>query len=53
LEQFPFAGRALAGRWAGYRLLVGPWRWLLVVYRCVEESDSVVVVPFRDGRSAG
>jgi hypothetical protein len=51
LETFPLAGRALGGTWEGHRLLVGPWRWLLIVYRYVEESDLVAVVAFRDGRS--
>jgi hypothetical protein len=51
LETFPLGGRALGGAWEGHRLLVGPWRWLLIVYRYVEESDLVAVVAFRDGRS--
>lgn len=52
LETFPLGGRVLGGAWEGHRLLVGPWRWLLIVYRYVEESDLVAVVAFRDGRSA-
>jgi hypothetical protein len=51
LEQFPLAGKALEGFWLGYRLVVGPWRWLLIVYRHFEEEDRVVVIGFRDARS--
>jgi len=53
LEQFPLAGKALDGFWFGHRLVIGPWRWLLVVYRYVEDDDRVVVIAFRDGRAAG
>jgi hypothetical protein len=53
LEQFPLAGKALEGYWLGHRLVVGPWRWLLIVYRHAEDEDRVVVIGFRDGRSAG
>lgn len=52
LRQFPLAGRALDGRWADHRFVVGPWGWLLIVYRYLEEPDLVAVVTFRDGRSA-
>lgn len=45
-------GPALAGRWEGFRLLLGPWRWLLVVYVYIEAEDRVVVVTIQDGRSA-
>lgn len=52
LERFPLMGPALAGRWEGFRLLLGPWRWLLVVYVYIEAEDRVVVVTIQDGRSA-
>jgi hypothetical protein len=32
LERFPSMGPALPGRWDGTRFLLGPWRWLLLVY---------------------
>lgn len=32
LAQFPGLGPAPVGRWGGYRLILGPWRWLLIVY---------------------
>ena len=44
LEQFPHMGAPLEGRWAGFRFLLGPWRWLIVVYAYLEAyppSDSI------------
>jgi hypothetical protein len=52
LERFPLIGPALGGRWEGFRFLLGPWRWLLLVYVFVEAEDRVVVVTAQDGRSA-
>ncbi len=51
LEQFPQLGAPLGGRWEGFRFLLGPWRWLILVY-VVEPDDRVVVVTIQDGRSA-
>lgn len=52
LERFPLMGPALSGRWEGLRFLLGPWRWLLLVYVFIESEDRVVVVTIQDGRSA-
>lgn len=52
LERFPLLGPALSGRWEGFRFLLGPWRWLIMVYVYVEEDDRVVVVTVHDGRAA-
>jgi plasmid stabilization system protein ParE len=52
LEQFPRLGVALRGRWDGLRCLVGPWRWMLLVYEYREEEDRVVVVTVQDARSS-
>jgi hypothetical protein len=52
LERFPLLGPALGGRWEGFRFLLGPWRWLIVVYVYMEEDDRVVVVTIQDGRAA-
>jgi hypothetical protein len=52
LESFPRMGRELTGRWAGYRVLLGPWRWMLLVYALFEEDDRVVVVTVQDARSS-
>ncbi len=51
LERFPLLGRNLGGRWAGLRCLLGPWRWMLLVYIYIEAEDPVVVVTIQDGRS--
>ncbi len=52
LERFPLLGPALGGRWEGLRFLLGPWRWLILVYVYFENEDRVVVVTIQDGRSA-
>ena len=52
LKRFPRLGVALAGRWDGLRCLVGPWRWMLLVYEYREEDDRVVVVTVQDARSS-
>lgn len=53
LERFPLLGRAIeGGRWAGYRFVLGPWRWLIVLYKYEEQADTVMVASFEDGRSA-
>jgi hypothetical protein len=45
-------GPALTGRWEGLRFVLGPWRWLLVVYVFIEAEDRVVVVTVQDARSS-
>ena len=52
LERFPLMGPALSGRWAGLRFVLGPWRWLLLVYSVDESGDRVVVVTMQDARSS-
>ncbi len=52
LQQFPHLGAALAGRWSGTRFVLGPWRWMLLVYRVDEPADRVVVLTIQDGRSS-
>ena len=52
LARFPRMGPALDGRWAGFRVLLGPWRWMLLVYVHLESEDRVVVVTIQDARSA-
>jgi hypothetical protein len=52
LERFPLMGPALAGRWDGFRFVLGPWRWMLLVYAVIEDEDRVVVVTIQDGRSS-
>jgi hypothetical protein len=52
LERFPRLGAELGGRWAGMRFVLGPWRWMVVVYVVIAEGDRVVVVTIQDGRSS-
>jgi plasmid stabilization system protein ParE len=52
LETFPMAGTELAGRWAPTRFVLGPWPWMILIYRYEESSDQVFVVAMHDGRSA-
>lgn len=50
LERFPNLGPELEGRWSGLRFVLGPWRWMIVLY-VVLDDDRVVIVSFADGRS--
>src|SRR5436309_1861521 len=52
LERFPLMGPELTGRWHGLRFLLGPWRWMLLVYAYMPPEDRVVVVTVQDGRSS-
>ena len=52
LDRFPRMGGELGGRWAGLRFLLGPWRWMILVYAFFEDEDRVVVLTIQDGRSA-
>lgn len=52
LARFPLLGAPLTGRWADFRFILGPWRWMLLVYWYDERSDRVAVVTIQDARSA-
>lgn len=52
LETFPLAGAELGGKWAPARFVLGPWPWVILLYRYEESSDRVYVVAMHDGRSA-
>ena len=52
LAAFPHLGRELDGRWADHRVILGPWRWMLLVYRNDDDTDRVVVVTVQDARSS-
>ena len=52
LEQFPRIGRQLEGRWTPLRFILGPWRWLLILYSYEEPDDLVLVVAFQDAQSS-
>ncbi len=53
LERFPRLGPVLDPAMPELRFLLGPWRWLVIVYAYREVDDLVAVVAFEDGRSAG
>jgi plasmid stabilization system protein ParE len=52
LEQFPRIGRPLEGRWTPMRFILGPWRWMLIIYSYEEPDDVVLIVAFQDARSS-
>jgi hypothetical protein len=52
LIRFPLLGAPLEGRWSGFRFVLGPWRWLLIVYIYDEAAGRVAVVTIQDARSA-
>lgn len=52
LEDFPLAGRALERNWSAARFLLGPWPWMILLYRYDEPSDQVFLVAAHDARSA-
>jgi plasmid stabilization system protein ParE len=52
LQWFPRLGAELAGGWEGFRFILGPWRWMLLVYVFDEDRDRVVVVTVRDARTS-
>lgn len=52
LADFPRLGRQLEGRWHPMRLILGPWRWMLIVYVYNEADDAVLIVTIQDARSS-
>jgi plasmid stabilization system protein ParE len=52
LERFPLIGRNLDERWGDLHFIVGPWRWLLIIYAYEEAGDRVLVVAIQDARSS-
>ena len=52
LAEFPRLGPELTGRWSGMRFLLGPWRWMLLVYEYDEAADRVVTLTIQDARSS-
>jgi len=53
LADYPLLGAPLEGRWRRFRFILGPWRWLIVVYVFDEARDRVSIVTTQDGRSSG
>lgn len=52
LAEFPRLGPELTGRWTGVRFLLGPWRWMLLVYEYDEDADRVTVLTIQDARTS-
>ena len=52
LQRFPEIGPELTGRWSGLRFVLGPWRWLLLVYDYDAEADRAIVITVQDARSS-
>jgi plasmid stabilization system protein ParE len=52
LAEFPQLGPEFVGKWEGLRFVLGPWPWMLIVYRWDRDSDTVVVVTIQDARSS-
>ena len=52
LADFPELGAELGGDFAPRRFLLGPWRWMIVIYRFYLESDSVAILAIADGRTS-
>ena len=52
LARFPLIGAPLHGRWTDYRFVLGPWRWMLVVYVNDETVNRVAIVTIQDARAS-
>jgi hypothetical protein len=52
LTTFPSLGAALDDPWAGFRFVLGPWRWMVIVYSYDAATDQVNVPTIQDGRSS-
>ena len=49
LETFPQLGAHLHGRWSSYRFVLGPWRWMIVVYAFDEALDLIGIITIQTG----
>jgi plasmid stabilization system protein ParE len=52
LASFPMIGAPFEGRWSRFRFVLGPWRWMIVVYHYDADADRVAVVTVQDGRAS-
>jgi plasmid stabilization system protein ParE len=52
LGEFPELGAKLGGSLSPRRFVLGPWRWMIVVYRYYPERDLVAVLAIVDGRTS-
>lgn len=52
LAEFPELGAMLGGELAPRRFVLGPWRWMIVVYRFYPDRDLFAVLAIIDGRTS-
>jgi hypothetical protein len=52
LADFPLLGAPLEGRWRDYRFVLGPWRWMLIVYSYDSDQDLVAIATIQDARTS-
>ena len=52
LADFPELGPELGGSFTTRRFLLGPWRWMILVYRFYPERDLVAALAIVDGRTS-
>lgn len=52
LAEFPEIGAELGGAYASRRFLLGPWRWMIVIYTFDPGSDLVAILAVVDGRTS-
>jgi plasmid stabilization system protein ParE len=52
LADFPELGAELGGALQPRRFLLGPWRWMSVIYMLYPESDLVAILAITDGRTS-
>ena len=52
LAEFPLLGAPLEGPWKGFRFILGPWRWMVVVYVVHDGREQVSIVTIQDAGSA-
>jgi plasmid stabilization system protein ParE len=52
LREFPDLGPSLRRPFDGRRFLLGPWRWMVIVYRHYPEMDLLAIVSVVDARTS-
>ena len=52
LSDFPELGPKLGGSFVDRRFLLGPWRWMIIVYRFYPDRDLVAILVVVDGRTS-
>jgi plasmid stabilization system protein ParE len=53
LESFPYLGRDLDGEgFAGLQFVLGPWRWMVVVYEYDVSTNTIGVLSVQDAHSS-